>query len=117
LAFFGNTLIFVIAGIVISHKIESLSFRNVLNVFIMYFSCTIIRGVVIFSVYTVMNKCGSNLERNDQFIAVWGGLRGAVGLALALLVYNEFQYTCSIIGQQVSERSASEPFERREYSR
>lgn len=102
LAYFGNTLIFIIAGIVISHKIDKISGMNIVNVIVIYIFCAVIRAVTVGSVYCTMNYgFGCKLERNDQFVAIWGGLRGAVGLALALLVFNEFEDTCSPLGEQV----------------
>jgi sodium/hydrogen exchanger 10/11 len=89
LAFFGNTLIFVIAGIVIGRDVDGdlMTGGNVLKLFLIYVGCALIRGFVISLVYSILSKSGMHLEKEDQVIAWWGGLRGAVGLALAMMVF------------------------------
>jgi len=89
LAFFGNTLIFVIAGIVIGRDVDRdlLTGDNFLKLLAMYVGCAIIRGFVISMVYSFLVKCGFPLQKEDQVVAWWGGLRGAVGLALAMMVF------------------------------
>jgi sodium/hydrogen exchanger 10/11 len=89
LAFFGNTLIFVIAGIVIGRDVDGdlLTGSNVGKLFLIYVGCSIVRGFVIGLVYSFLSKCGVPLQKEDQVIAWWGGLRGAVGLALAMMVF------------------------------
>ncbi|GMH48850.1 hypothetical protein TL16_g00390 [Triparma laevis f. inornata] len=90
LAFFGNTLIFVIAGIVIGKDVDTslLTGTNVLYLLLVYLAVTCIRGFVVGCTYYTLTKFGFPLEKSDQIIAWWGGLRGAVGLALAMMVFS-----------------------------
>ncbi|GMI19309.1 hypothetical protein TeGR_g7785, partial [Tetraparma gracilis] len=94
LAFFGNTLIFVVAGIVIMNRLESKIFMdptNVGNLFLVWIMCNVIRGVVVTLAFYFMNlflKGEDKLLAKDQVVGWWGGLRGAVGLALAMMIFD-----------------------------
>ena len=88
LAYFGNTLIFVIAGCVIGYKLPSFPAWDFVQMIIMYVACTIIRAITVGLVYTLFSIGGTNLEKRDQIITIWAGLRGAVGLSLAMMVFS-----------------------------
>ena len=88
LAFFGNTLIFVIAGCIIGYKLPSYPSQDFVSMIILYIACTIIRAIVVGLTYVGFGICGTKLEKADQIIAVWAGLRGAVGLSLAMMVFS-----------------------------
>lgn len=36
--------------------------------------------------YPILTRCGYGLSRREMIVLIYGGLRGAVGLALALIV-------------------------------
>jgi NhaP-type Na+/H+ or K+/H+ antiporter len=88
LAYFGNTLIFVVAGTVIGYKLPSFPWWDFVQMIIMYIACTIIRATVVGIIYFIFRQCGAELEKEDQVIAIWAGLRGAVGLSLAMMVFS-----------------------------
>lgn len=46
----------------------------------------IIRAITIILLYPALKRMGYGLNWRDAVVMVWGGLRGAVGLALALIV-------------------------------
>jgi NhaP-type Na+/H+ or K+/H+ antiporter len=39
--------------------------------------------------FPILTRCGYGLTPADAAVCIWGGLRGAVGLALALVVSEE----------------------------
>ena len=88
LGYIGNTLIFVVAGIVIGYKLPMFPLAEFGKMIMVYLVSLVIRALVIFSVYLVLKWLGYKLEFRDQIVAVWAGLRGAVGLSLAMLVFN-----------------------------
>lgn len=88
LAYFGNTLIFVIAGCVIGYKLPAFPSWDFLQMILLYIACTIIRAVVVGLTYVAFLICGVRLEKADQVIIIWAGLRGAVGLSLAMMVFS-----------------------------
>lgn len=85
MAYIANTLIFIIVGVVIAMKIE-LSWASLLLVILVYVGVNIVRMLVISILYPFMKKAGYGLTRRESFILAWGGLRGALGLTLALMV-------------------------------
>lgn len=87
-AFIANTLIFLIVGVVIAQQAE-ISGRNFLMLGIFYVGVHIIRAIVIAIFYPAMKRIGYGLPRKDSYVLWWGALRGAIGLALALIVAGE----------------------------
>ena len=85
MAYIANTLIFIIVGVVIAMKIE-LSWTSLLLVILVYVGVNIVRMLVISILYPFMKNAGYGLTRRESFILAWGGLRGALGLTLALMV-------------------------------
>ncbi|MBI9067908.1 MAG: cation:proton antiporter [Salinivirgaceae bacterium] len=84
-AFFANTLIFIIVGVVIAQR-AVLTANNFLILLIIYIGITIIRAIVIAIFFPVMKRLGYGISKKDSYVLWWGALRGAIGLALALVV-------------------------------
>ena len=97
LAFFGNTVIFVISGLVIAYRLEfdqDFTLFDVGVLLLLYFLSTIVRGLCVGSVWLVESGLGRKMDWRDAIVTTWGGLRGAVGLALALMVFYESDAIC-----------------------
>ncbi|XP_078490642.1 sperm-specific sodium:proton exchanger-like [Ciona intestinalis] len=84
LAYLANTLIFVIVGIIIINHMEEITFLDVGHLLILYIGTTIIRAVSIFCFFPAMQRLGIDLNWRHVLVMTWGGLRGAVGLTLAI---------------------------------
>lgn len=84
-AYIANTLIFIIVGVVIALKVE-ITLNNILMLISVYLGVTAIRTIVVFLFFPIMKRLGYGLSTREGFILSWGGLRGAVGLTLALIV-------------------------------
>lgn len=83
--FIANCLIFLIVGIVVAERsIFSLNDFMLLGIF--YVGIHVVRAIVIFVLYPLMNRSGYGLPKSDAIIVWFGALRGAIGLALALIV-------------------------------
>ena len=87
-AFIANTLIFLIVGVVIALRVVFTG-NDFLILGIIYVGIHIIRASVIALFFPVMKRTGYGLSRKDSYVLWWGALRGAIGLALALIVANE----------------------------
>ena len=87
-AFIANTLIFVIVGVVIANN-SQFTADDFLKLFIIYIGVHIVRAVVIVVLYPIMRKAGYGLPKKDAIVVWYGALRGAIGLALALIVAAE----------------------------
>lgn len=91
MAYMANTLIFIIVGIVIALKVD-LTWSSFLLLIAVYIGVNIARMLMIAILYPFMKKTGYGLTMRESFILGWGGLRGALGLTLALMV----SYTLAI---------------------
>ena len=83
--YIANTLIFILVGVVISIRVD-VSWMGLLACLGVYIGINVIRLLVIFLFYPVMKRCGYGLTVRECILLGWGGLRGALGLTLALVV-------------------------------
>ncbi len=100
-AFIANTLIFIIVGVVIALRV-SYTPNDFLMLILVYFAIIIVRAIVISMFYPIMKNIGYGLSAKDGVIAWWGGLRGAIALALALIVASETSINHEIRAQILS---------------
>lgn len=99
-AFIANTLIFLIVGVVIAYQARFTAI-DVLILILVYIGIHIVRAIVIFIFFPVMKNIGYGLPKKDAYVVWWGALRGAIGLALALVVAGvDDQY----IGREIREQ-------------
>lgn len=91
MAFIANTLIFIIVGVIIATKV-SITWWSIAEVFLIYIGLNIIRFIMITLIFPLLNikGLGYGLTKKEGILLGWGGLRGALGMTLALMVsYNE----------------------------
>lgn len=75
------------------------------NLMLIYLACTLIRCIVIGLVYLIFKLSGVEIEKKDQVVAIWGALRGAVGLSLAMMVFSN-EKICNPVRDQVMFHTA-----------
>lgn len=85
-AFLANTLIFLIVGIIIAHRTE-FKVEDFIDLALVYIGIHIIRAIVIAIFYPIMKKIGYGINRKNATVLWWGGLRGVIGLAMALIFF------------------------------
>jgi hypothetical protein len=90
-----NTLIFAIAGLKMGTLIVDESLEIALppngrtaTIFIGIFACLVARGVSMALFFPLLQRFGTGCTWQEAVVMWWGGLRGSVGLALALVVYH-----------------------------
>lgn len=83
--YIANTLIFIIVGVVIASRI-SFTASDFVVLLILYIGLHVVRATMMGLLYPVMKRSGYGLNFKDSVVAWYGALRGAVGLALALIV-------------------------------
>jgi len=89
LSFVANTLIFIIVGIIIATKVD-ITLWSIVQVILIYIGLNIIRYFMIAVLSPFLNLSGYGLNFKEAILLGWGGLRGALGMTLALMVsYNE----------------------------
>ncbi len=86
-AFIANVLIFIIVGVVIAERaVFDATANDYLLLLIIYIGIHVVRAVVILMFYPIMKRTGYGLPKKDAIVVWYGALRGAIGLALALMV-------------------------------
>ncbi len=99
MAYLLNTLIFVLVGVVIADKADVGSNLDWRMLAYLYVGIHVVRAMVIVLFYPIMKRTGYGLPWRDGVVLWWGGLRGAVGLSLALVVAQDPRIPDAIGGQ------------------
>ncbi|XP_023213509.1 sodium/hydrogen exchanger 8-like, partial [Centruroides sculpturatus] len=87
LSYFANTVIFIVVGLVITERAAShIEEQDWFHILVTYVGATFFRLVMIVLFSPLLSRLGYGLKWQEVIVMTWGGLRGAVGLALALLV-------------------------------
>ena len=85
LTYAANTLIFIIVGVIIAGKIH-FTWTAFGILLLVYVALNLIRYAMITLLYPLMKRIGYGLNRKESVVLAWGGLRGALGMTLALMV-------------------------------
>jgi NhaP-type Na+/H+ and K+/H+ antiporter len=81
----GNTLIFILAGLIIgSRGLSHVKPVDLLYIIMAYIFVMIVRAAMMFLSYPLLSWLGRGCSATEAVFMVWGGLRGAVSMALAL---------------------------------
>lgn len=87
LAYVANTIIFFLVGAIVAANLDHASLSSLWTIAALYVGAMAIRFLVTFASRAVANPLmGLKLEASEATAMAWGGLRGAVSLALALVV-------------------------------
>jgi NhaP-type Na+/H+ or K+/H+ antiporter len=92
-----NELIFLIAGVVtwrfgfVAAEEGLIDSRDVLDSFLLYIGIHLVRGILLVFCFPIMKNLGYGLSVKEALIMWYGGLRGAVGLAMVLEVAGTVQ--------------------------
>jgi CPA1 family monovalent cation:H+ antiporter len=86
--FWANSLIFVFAAMLIPRMMAEVTWKQVLLVLLVFLVALVSRAVMVFGVVPLLGltRFGTRVSRSFRIVMWWGGLRGAVSLALALAV-------------------------------
>lgn len=57
-----------------------------INLIIFYICMIVMRFVMVLTFYRLLKTHGYGLTKAEFWVLIWGGLRGALGLTLALMV-------------------------------
>ncbi|CAD7698090.1 unnamed protein product [Ostreobium quekettii] len=95
--YFANTMIFVYAGVQIAVALKEEVEEDFISStewgygFLLFLFLQVIRLVTVIICYPFMIMTGYYIQYKEALVMVWGGLRGAVGLALGLIVQLDFR--------------------------
>mmetsp|Transcript_56389 Transcript_56389/g.160066 ORF Transcript_56389/g.160066 Transcript_56389/m.160066 type:complete len:1173 (-) Transcript_56389:145-3663(-) len=87
--YLGNSLIFFLAGAKVGQSAQDIVWQDFFHLLLIYVVCVLIRGTMIFASRPLLkwlSKDRIEVSMADAAVMTWGGLRGAVGLALAMQV-------------------------------
>ncbi len=86
LAYLANALIFFLVGAIISTQLGEMGWRTLAIILAAFGAIVAVRFFVVFVSLPVVNRLGPPVTPRQATLMAWGGLRGAVSLALALAV-------------------------------
>ena len=101
LEYLANTLIFIIVGVVIADSVFiGVDAMDWLFLVTLYVGLQVIRLIAIASLWPILTKIGYAISWKSILVMTWGGLRGAVGLALALIVSQDPRINSTSLGSK-----------------
>lgn len=80
----GNTILFLIAGLIIGDKIFDREPIDYAFIVVAYIFLMIIRPVMLAMLYPYLHNFGQKVTFKEAIFTAWAGLRGGVAIALAL---------------------------------
>jgi Na+/H+ antiporter len=86
LAYIANSAIFFLVGITVATQMDRAEFSDFFLIALTYVGMTSIRFLVMTLMHFLFKRVGHMLPPSHSFIIGWSGLRGAVSLALILIV-------------------------------
>ena len=86
LAYLANTLIFFLVGLVIATQIPDAVLVDFVLIVVAFAGIVALRVLLAFLFRPVLNRVADPISAGETTVMAWGGLRGAVSLALALVV-------------------------------
>lgn len=91
-SYLANTLIFILAGVVIVEKAffsDEITLQDWWLLLALYLFLHVVRLITLTVLYPALSRTGYGLEPRAAAVLSWAGLRGAVGLALGLMVQSD----------------------------
>jgi CPA1 family monovalent cation:H+ antiporter len=88
IGFWANSLIFLLAAMFVPRFVGNMSWVDIGLVALLYLATLVARAATVFGLLPVFERIGLSQQIDSRFkgAMLWGGLRGAVSLALALAV-------------------------------
>jgi NhaP-type Na+/H+ or K+/H+ antiporter len=83
-----NTLLFQLVGLIIGFKFmrSNITYVDFLYAVLTWFVLLVVRFIIVFSFYPALRRMGYGTTWQALIAVSWGGLRGALGLALGLMM-------------------------------
>eukprot|EP00928_Gymnodinium_smaydae_P044071 TRINITY_DN29425_c0_g1_i1.p1 TRINITY_DN29425_c0_g1~~TRINITY_DN29425_c0_g1_i1.p1 ORF type:complete len:324 (-),score=48.47 TRINITY_DN29425_c0_g1_i1:313-1218(-) len=87
--FFANTFVFAISGAIMAAGLQAshVTIKDWGLLLVVYVVSQAARGIAILVFYPFMNCVGPPMTWKDALFTWWGGLKGAVGLSVAMIVH------------------------------
>ncbi len=106
IGFWANNLILLLAAMLAPQMLLFLDLHGVLLLLVVYVAATLARAVVMFGLLPLLSRLGLStpITLPQKVLALWGGVRGAVTLVLALSLVDvggldeDVRYTIAALG-------------------
>jgi NhaP-type Na+/H+ or K+/H+ antiporter len=89
MAYCGQTVLFILLGTISgieAAKYDTLTSSDYIKMLLFWVMMIIVRAIVIYSFYPVLQSRGYGLSRRELVILIYGGLKGGLGLSLAMMI-------------------------------
>ena len=87
LGFWATSLVFLFAAMMIPRMLANATWHDLLIVFMAMLAALLARGVTVYGLLPIVTHAvGTHVDQRYKAVICWGGLRGALSLALALAV-------------------------------
>ena len=88
LAFWASSLIFILASLLVPRLLVDVGWMDAVRLGVLILAALVARALVLFVLEPVLTalKWSQRVDARYKLVVIWGGLRGAVTLALALAV-------------------------------
>jgi CPA1 family monovalent cation:H+ antiporter len=88
IAFWASSLIFVLASLLVPRLVTSVGWHDLWMLTVLILAALVARALVLYGFIPVLSalKLSQQIDNRFKAVILWGGLRGAVTLALALAV-------------------------------
>lgn len=84
-----ETIIFLLTGVLIGVEMmdkSTITSADWVKMFVFYLCMIVMRFVMVGTFWKLLQSHGYGLSKAEFWVLIWGGLRGALGLTLALMV-------------------------------
>ncbi|MCA9641508.1 MAG: cation:proton antiporter [Polyangiaceae bacterium] len=105
LAYLANALIFFLVGAIISTQLGEMGWQTLVVTLGAFAAIVVVRFGVVFGSLPLINRLGPPVTSPQATVMAWGGLRGAVSLALALAVSQDDRVD-RLLGDQILQVTA-----------
>src|SRR5579862_5021378 len=88
LAFWASSMIFLLASVLVPHLLKNASWMDLVLLLTLIVAALVARAIVLWGLLPALSaaRLGQRVSHAFRVVILWGGLRGAVTLALALAV-------------------------------
>lgn len=84
-----ETIIFLLTGVIVGKEMiaqDSITFTDWLKLPVFWALMVVARAIMVFIFLPALKYFGYGINKAEMWVLIWGGLRGALGLTLALMV-------------------------------
>ena len=99
--YMAETIIFMLCGVLVSTKVllnheSSVTSEDYMKILILYVCMLVCRFLSVVIFMPILQRTGYGLTWSELYVLVWGGIRGAIGICFALIIYEDPIYPTAL---------------------